>query len=336
MIFFDEIEAYLTGELSPTDRQIFEVEMARNPDLQRAVAEQNQLLAWIQADKNQADSHNQAPQTDASGFYLESYFMEELTKLPDAPAKMPQNAENTDGGKIVPLNPILPQKEPIRKVASVGIVKKNNYWWAAAASLAVVAGASLWLYQLYQPNKTQQQPIVQTQITTPIIDTLKKNDAPTLEKPLVNQPKTPPQYSPEKKEKTEIAQQNNELKATEIPKTPVETQVEKDAVLAVIENVASKEAEQIVQPTKGTSTNALSREDQALLTALEAIAANKPAVAVEVLQGRNDEKARYYRALALLLTDKKKGKQALETLANDGDLETYFRNKIKDLLKKIN
>ena len=71
------------------------------------------------------------------------------------------------------------------------------------------------------------------------------------------------------------------------------------------------------------------------MTALEAIAANKPAVAVDVLQGRNDENARYYRALAYVLMDKKKGKQALETLANDGDLETYFRNKIKDVLKKL-
>ena len=269
---------------------------------------------------------------------------------------MSPKEENTEGGKIVPLHPIISPKEPIqkvaamaivnepiRKVANVGIVKKNNYWWAAAASLAVVAGASLWLYQR---DKTPQPTVVDTQKNAPIIDTLKKNDAPTLEKPLVNQPNqpvVPPQYSLEKKEKTEIAkqnngqnnEQNNEQKAVEKPKTPIETQVENDAVLAVLENVASKEAEQILQPTKGTATNALSREDQALLTALEAIAANKPAVAVDVLQGRNDENARYYRALAYVLMDKKKGKQALETLANDGDLETYFRNKIKVVLKKL-
>ena len=156
-----------------------------------------------------------------------------------------------------------------------------------------------------------------------------------MEKPLVIQPQVPPQYSTEKKEKTEIAKQNNTPKTSETPKTEIETPPNNNAILAVLENVASQEYEQITEPTKGASSNAISKEDQTLLKALEAISANKPAVAIDVLQGRNDEKARYYRALATLLMDKKKGKQALEALANDTGLEVYFRNKVKTVLGKL-
>jgi hypothetical protein len=311
MIFFEEIETYLTGKLLPTDYQNFESEMAKNADLHRAVAEQRQLLTWITEDKTLSQSPKQEAQSEASRLDLESYFLEELAKLPNAPVEMPQKGVYTEGSKIIHLNP-KPEK------------KTNKIWWAAAASIAVISAASIWLYR---STETPQPIVVQTPIDTLI------NNVSTPEKPIAIQEKETPQYKTEKTPKTGISTPDNALKLPEEKISTIETQTSNAYILVIIESDVNKEKEQISEPSKGASSNAVSKEDQTLLYALEAISANKPTAAIEALKERNDEKARYYRALATLLMDKKKGKQALEALANDSEL--YLSNKIKALLKKL-
>ena len=314
MDFWENIEAYINNELPEAERQAFNTALTTDAALRQSVDEQRLIInllrqnrAAIVANETAAD----APKRQRLKRIIDGYVAE-------LPVEMSQKAKNTEGSPFL------------------FFLKKNSRVLVAAASVALVVTASMWLHQ--RENKPQPT-VAQTPIVAPPVDTLTKNVVPTVEKPLVIQPKVTPQYSTEKKEKTEIAkqnkEQNKEQKALETPKTPIETPPNNDAVLAVLENVTSKEYEQITEPTKGASSNAISKEDQTLLTALEAISANKPTVALEVLQGRNDEKARYYRALATLLMDKKKGKQALEALANDTGLEVYFRNKIKDVLKKM-
>lgn len=310
MNFEENIESYINNDLSEGDRHTFEKAMATDAALRQSVDEQRLIINLLRQNRAATIANNTVEKKRLKGV-IDGY----IAELPDVE---PQKQENTEGGKIIPL---LPSK------------KNNRTWWAAAASVAVVVATAIWFFT---PKSELQPPvIVQTPpIVTPLMDTFKKNDVPIVGKPLVIQPKEAPQYSAEKKEKGTITEQNKEQKASETPKTPIDVPSNNDAVLAVLENIADKEYEQIVEPTKGTTSN-VSREDQILLTALEAIAANKPTVALEALRGRNDEKARYYQALATLLMDKNKGKQALEVIASDANLEVYFRNKIKALLKKL-
>jgi hypothetical protein len=321
MNFFEEIETYLTGKLSPTDHQRFESEMAKNADLQQAVADERQLLAWFQADKIQSTTPKRDAQSEASVLDLENYFLDELAKLPDAPVETPQKAAYTEGSKIVTLNPN-PEKKTYRR------------WWAAAASVALVATVSIWLYQR-TPKPQPETAGVKPPTVVPPIDTLIKSNAPTPENQIVIKEKGTPQYKPEKKTETQPIVIENTPPPPYVPTTNPEKQVSNDAVLAMLENVANKEFEQISGPSRGASSNSVSKENQTLLDALEAISANKPQVALDLLKNRDDNDARYYRALATLLTDKTKGKQALQALADDAKLERFFRNKIKDLLKKL-
>ncbi len=312
MNFEENIESYINNDLSEGDRYAFEKAMATDAALRQSVDEQRLIINLLRQNRAATIANNTVEKKRLKGV-IDGY----IAELPDVE---PQKQENTEGGYFGKMQPIY--------------TKKNRTWWAAAASVAVVAVAGVWFFQ--QKSELQPPVIVQTPpIVTPLMDTFKKNDVPIVGKPLVIQPKEAPQYSAEKKEKGTVTEQNKEQEASETPKTPIDVPSNNDAVLAVLKNIADKEYEQIVEPTKGTTSNAISREDQILLTALEAIAANKPTVALEALRGRNDEKARYYQALATLLMDKNKGKQALEVIANDANLEVYFRNKIKALLKKL-
>jgi hypothetical protein len=326
MDFWENIESYINNDLSEAERKVFEKAMATDATLQQSVNEQRLIINLLRQ-KNDTSATSRTTVDTLERKRLKSIIDSYIAKLPDAPVEMP---EKDTKGVIIPLNPKLPKEDK----ADLVVVKKTNIWWRAAAAIAVVAAASIWLY-IDNTNTTSPEPIiVQTPVVTPSIDSSKKIDVPKPETTIANQQKQTPQYqTPKKPEPSDVPVKLNP--SPPIPPFEPETQANKDAVLAVVENVADKEYQQIKEPTKGTSSNELSREDQTLLTALEAISANKPKVALEVLQNRTDEKARYYRALAYLLIDKTRGKNELEALAKDGDLETYFRNKIKDLLNKL-
>jgi hypothetical protein len=304
MNHFEVIQSYLNNELPDAERQAFDAELAKNADLRRAVVEQRLLLGLVKREK----------QPEMSAADAAEY--QRLRKVVLAAY------DNTDEEEhdVKPSNPFL------------FFLKKNRRVIAAAASVALLATASIWLYQNYKTS--QPIVVVKTPIIVPPIDTLIKSNVPTPENQIVIKEKGTPQYKPEKKQETQPIVPKITPEPTYVPTTNPEKQVSNDAVLAILENVANKEFEQISGATRGSSSN-VSKENQTLLDALEAISANKPQVALDLLKNREDNDARYYRALATLLTDKTKGKQALQALADDAKLERFFRNKIKDLLIKL-
>jgi hypothetical protein len=304
MNYFEVIQSYLNNELPDAERQVFDAELAENADLRRAVVEQRLLLGLVKREKQPEMSD-----ADAAEF-------QRLRKVVMAAY------DNTDEEEydVKPSNPFL------------FFLKKNKRAIAAAASVALVATASIWLYER---NKTSQPIGVQTPTIVPPIDTLIKSNAPTPENQIVIKEKGTPQYKPEKMPETQPVVPKITPEPPYTPPIDNGNQVSNDAVLAILENVADKEFEQISGPSRGASSNSVSKENQTLLEALEAISANKPQVALDLLKNRDDNDARYYRALATLLTDKTKGKQALQALADDAKLERFFRNKIKDVLKKF-
>jgi hypothetical protein len=304
MNHFEVIQSYLDNELPDAEHQAFDAELAKNADLRRAVVEQRLLVGLVKREK----------QPEMSAADAAEY--QRLRKV------VLVAYDNTDEEEydVKPSNPFL------------FFLKKNKRAIAAAASVALLATASIWLYQNY---KTPQPIVVdKTPITVPPTDALIKSNAPTPENQIVIKENGTPQYKPEKKQETQPIVIENTPPPPYVPTTNPEKQVSNDAVLAILENVANKEFEQISGPSKGASSN-VSKENQTLLDALEAISANKPQVALDLLKNRDDNDARYYRALATLLTDKTKGKQVLQALADDTKLERFFRNKIKDLLTKL-
>jgi outer membrane biosynthesis protein TonB len=306
MNHFEVIQSYLNNELPDAERQAFDAELAKNADLRRAVVEQRLLVGLVKREK----------QPEMSAADAAEY--QRLRKVVLAAY------DNTDEEEydVKPSNPFL------------FFLKKNKRAIAAAASVALVATVSIWLYQR-TPKPQPETSVVQTPTIVPPIDTLIKSNVPTPENQIVVEEKGTPQYKPEKKPETQPVVPKITPEPTYVPTTNSEKQVSDDAVLAILENVANKEFEQISGPTKGASSSSVSKENQTLLDALEAISANKPQVALDLLKNREDNDARYYRALATLLTDKTKGKQALQALADDAKLERFFRNKIKDLLIKL-
>ncbi len=324
MDFWGNIEAYIKDELPEAERQAFDAALTTDATLRQSVDEQRLIINLLRQNRSAIVANEMAadaPKRQRLKGIIDAY----VAELPDAPVETLEKAENTEGGKPVPF--------PLQ------VVKKNRVvWWAAAASVALVAAAGIWWLQ--QTPSSPQPIMVQTPTPPPLpVDTLKNVGTPKAENVAVEVKKETPQHTIGKSSEDEfrkLADSKDTSKIIYLATHGFYVASNNNAVLAVLKNDISSEAEQITEPTKGASSNAISKEDQTLLTALEAIAANKPTAAIEVLQGRNDEKARYYRALATLLMDKKKGKQALEALADDTGLEVYFRNKIKEVLKKIN
>jgi hypothetical protein len=304
MNHFEVIQSYLNNELPDAERQAFDAELAKNAELRRAVVEQRLLVGLVKREKQPEMST-----ADAAEY-------QRLRKVVLAAY------DNTDEEEydVKPSNPFL------------FFLKKNKRAIAAAASVALLATASIWLIQR---NRTPQPIVAQTPTIVPPIDTLIKSNVPTPENQIVIKEKGTPQYKPEKKPETQPIVIENTPSPPYVPTTNSENQVSNDAILAILENIANKEFQELSGPTKGASSNSVSKENQTLLDALGAISANKPQVALDLLKNRDDNDARYYRALATLLTDKTKGKQALQALADDTKLERFFRNKIKDLLTKL-
>lgn len=321
------IDKYLAGEMSAQEKYDFEKQLEDNNDLQKEVRLQDNIR---RAFKRMPDMQLRQ--------HLDNLFEENKHVFNE-----PLNASDIDPDFLAMADEINGEikNKPINKENSTPIVelkpnwlKKNSAWWAAAASIAVVVAVGIWWMQR---DNAPQTPIVQTPPTVLLpIDTLKKVDAPKQDVKIVSVPQNgPPQYTTPKIEKTG---QENLPNSPNTTASKTETAISDAAVFAEVKTVVDYEREKILESTRGTKSSnisSLSREDQSLLKALEAIIANKPNSAIELLQNQDSEKAQYYRALAYLMTDRAKGKSALQTLANDMDLEPSFRNKIKDLLSKI-
>jgi hypothetical protein len=303
MNFLEAINDYLNNALSPSDRRLFEAELAINADLRQAVDEQQQLLAWIKKDKNPLE----ITEKSAERLDLEAYLMAELAKLPDAPAEKPQKAEITEGGNFPPLQPVF-------------VKKTNRFWWAAAASLALMAAFGIWFFQQKTKPLTT---VVQVKPTPNLsVDTLKKAETPKIEdkKVLTNAPKAPPQYpTPQKEEKPIEAVEkfsNEELYAD-----------------ATFSDILNKEESLL----RGNS-NAESLTTQNLAKGIQLIKDKNPQQAIPILQNLVEERpeAEIYVALAYLLTDRKKGIAILEKLKEDERLGKNRRSRIEALLLKLN
>lgn len=321
------IDKYLAGEMSAQEKYDFEKQLEDNNNLQKEVRLQDNIRRAFKRMPDMQLRH-----------HLDNLFEENKHVFNE-----PLNTSDIDpdflamadelNGKIKD-EPIIKEKPTPIVELKPNWLKKNSVRWAAAASIALVVAAGIWWMQR---NNAPQTPIVQTPPTVlPSLDTLKKVDVPKQEEKVatVPQQKAPPQYKPSQKVEK---QENTPI----LPNTPLPTGVttiSDDAVFAEVKTIANNEREKILEPTKSAQSsniNPLSREDQNFLKALEAIVAHKPNSAIELLQNQDSEKAQYYRALAYLLTDRAKGKRALQNLANDMDLEPSFRNRIKDLLNKI-
>lgn len=325
------IDKYLAGEMSVEERRDFDKQIQADPQLQKEVRLQENIR---RAFKRMPDM--QLRQHLDNLFEENKHVFNEPLNASDIDPEFLAMADELNG-KIKEE----PKSQPIIKENPTPIVelkpnwlKKNSVWWAAAASIALVVAAGIWWMQR---DNVPQTPIVQTPPTVLLpIDTLKKGDVPKQDVKVVAVPQNgPPQYP---KSKTEEIKQENLPNSPNTTASKTETAISDAAVFAEVKTVVDYEREKILEPTKSAQSSNIgniSREDQNLLKALDAIVAHKPNNAIELLQNQDSEKARYYRALAYLATDRAKGKNALQTLANDMDLELSFRNKIKDLLSKI-
>ena len=192
------------------------------------------------------------------------------------------------------------------------VLKKNSVWWAAAASIVVVFAAGLF-----------------------VVDTFKKIDAPTIEKPLVIQPPKTPQYmehpdtfgKPSKKPKVEIIEKQNMPKQRETNEV-AEVKLSDADVFAEVKTILEAEEKQI-----------LSREDKGIEAEYKAIItlllAKKTEEANQLNTFKGDQ-AEFYRALSDLIMDRNKGKSALETLMKNTQYsDKPLSLKVKNLLDKI-
>jgi hypothetical protein len=322
------IDRYLAGEMSVEERRDFDKQIQADPQLQKEVRLQENIrrafkrmpdMQLRQHLDNLLEGHKDVFNEPLNASDIDPEFLAMADEL-NGEIKEPPKSQPIIEEKTTPIVELKPNW-----------LKKNSVWWAAAASIALVVAVGIWWIQR---DNSPQMPIVQTPTTVlPSIDTLKKIDVPKQDEKIVTVPQNgSPQYPTPQKPKTEVTQQGN------LPNSPTETTLSDAAVFAEVKTVVDYEREKILEPTRGAQSSnisSLSREDQNLLKALEAIVAHKPNNAIDLLQNQDSEKARYYRALAYLATDRAKGKSALQTLANDMDLEPSFRNKIKDLLSKI-
>ena len=292
MDFDDKIEDYLNKTLSEAERQAFEQALTEDAALRQNVEEHRILFDLTRRDR------------------LKMKIAAIVDKLPVAE---PQIVADTEGGKIVPLQP-----------SSLKLVKKNRIWWvAAAASVALVVAVGMWFYQKETVQMPQQ---IAVQTPPPPIDTLKKIDVPKSENPIVEVPKETPQYPKQKDVKKEILQENT-------PQLPTNS-VEKAEELETNEQIYA-EIKTILAPdlNANTTMGSVTRAVKNLSDALDAFVENKPNDVLEILKKDDNPKAEFYRAMATLLTNRADGKAQLQAIAADekGD----FSAEAKRLLKKL-
>ena len=295
---FEKIESYLNDELPDNEKRTFEARLAVDADLRRSVAEFKLLFGIMQK--------NDAPKESSADLAEKQRLRKIVLAAFDDEA---EKGENTEGGKIVPLQPS-PRE----------LVKKTRIWWvAAAASVALIVAAGFWFYQK-ETVQIPQQIAVQT---PPPIDTLKKTDVPKSENAVVEAPKGTPQYPKQKEVKKEVLQGNTpQLPSNLVEKTEeLETN---EPVYAAVETALDR----ISVETKGNNTDDVIKALRSR-NADKAIELSENQMTMDYLKERRG----FYLALAYLLKNKKDGIARLKAI--EADNAHQFKQNAADLLMKL-
>lgn len=297
MDYFEQIKSYLDKKMPDAERQTFETELAKNAELRRSV-EEYRLLFGLLKNRKQPDMSN----VDAAEHQrLRSVVLAAFDDV------------DTEGSQIVSF--------PFQ------VLKKNSVWWAAAASIVVVFAAGLWWFL---NSKKRVQTVAQTPID--IVDTFKKIDAPTIEKPLVIQTPKTPQYKPSEKPKVEIIEKQNMPKQRETNEV-AEVKLSDTEVFAEVKTVLDAEKIESLSRSGNRIEAEIEAEFKAVINLLLQKNTNE---ALTKLGNLNGTRAQFYRAITYLMIDRTKGKSALEELVKETTYsDKSLHKKAKGLLEKL-